>query len=360
MTNKSFLHLVFALTTIAGCGSEKHKEEEHAVLAVTRPARRDTEIVSDAVCQLRSIQHIEVRALERGYLETVFVDEGQSVKQGQRLFQILPSLYQAEVQKAQAEAQFAQLEYQNTKVLSDGKVVSPNELALGKAKLDKANAELALAKVHRDFTEIKAPFDGIVGRFHVRVGSLVSEGELLTTLSDNRKIWGYFNVTEAEYLDSMAEAAKGKAMVVKLRMANGKVFDQPGTVETIEADFNNETGTIAFRATFPNPVALLRHGETGNVLITKPLHGALIIPQKATFEVLDKKFIFVVDKEGVLKARQISIGEELPQVYVVDHGLAENETFLLEGISRVKDGEKIASKFLEPDEVLSHLDVPAE
>src|ERR1700740_2160147 len=117
------------------------------------------------------------------------------------MFQIMPMLYQAELQKAQAEADFVEIEYLNTKRLADSNVVSPNELALAKAKFDKANAELSLAQTHLEFTQIKAPFDGIMDHFHVRTGSLVDEGDLLTTLSDNSEMWVYFNVPEAEYLN---------------------------------------------------------------------------------------------------------------------------------------------------------------
>jgi len=342
-----------------GCKSHAHKEEKSAVFPTTKPVRKDTEIAREYVCQIRAIQHIELRALESGYLDKIFVDEGQVVKKGQRMFQILPTLYQAELKKAEAEAAFAQIEYENTKTLADGKVVSPKELALRKAKLDKANAELELAKVHLGFTDIRAPFDGIMDRLRVRRGSLVEEGELLTTLSDNSKMWVYFNVNEAEYLDYKSRANRNDAATVKLIMANGKPFAKTGTVETIEADFNNETGTIAFRATFPNPDGLLRHGETGKVLMTSHLKDALIVPQKATFEVLDKKFVFVVDKNDIVRTRQISVATDLPQVYVVDDGLSESDNVLLEGLRKVRDGEKISTKFLEPKDVLSHLEVPA-
>ena len=137
-----------------------------------------------------------MKALEKGYLQNVYVDEGKMVRKGQLLFQIMPLIYQAEMKKAQAEVEFVEIEYINTKKLADSNIVSSSELALAKAHLDKAKAELSLAQVHLGFTQINAPFDGIVGRFHVRLGSLIEEGELLTTLSDNSKMWVYFNVPE--------------------------------------------------------------------------------------------------------------------------------------------------------------------
>lgn len=365
MTRNRIHTVVFTLAGLlavqlqAGCGSKAHTQEEGAVFQTTSPVRTDTDVTREYVCQIRAIQHIELRALESGYLETIFVDEGQAVKRGQRMFQILPTVYQAELQKAQAEAAVAQIEYQNTKKLANGHVVSSSELALSKAKLDKEIAELELAKVHLGFTDIRAPFDGIMDRLRVRRGSLVEDGELLTTLSDNSKMWVYFNVNEAEYLDYKSRADNSDASKVKLVMANGKLFANIGKVETIEADFNNETGTIAFRATFANPDGLLRHGETGKVLMTSQLKNALIVPQKATFEILDKKFVFVVDKDGVVHSRQITVAKELTQVYAVESGLTENDKVLLEGLRKVKDGDKISTKYMEPKEVISHLEVPS-
>lgn len=356
---------VFTLTALlaaqlpTGCSSKAQEHEESAVFETTSALRTDTEVTSEYVCQIRAFQHIELRALESGYLEGIFVDEGQAVKKGQPMFQILPVLYVAELEKAKAEAAVAQIEYQNTKKLADNNVVSSSELAMGKAKADKANAEMELKKVHLGLTSIKAPFAGIMDRLRVRRGSLVEDGELLTTLSDNSKMWVYFNVNESEYLDYKSRADHSAAMTVKLVMANGKLFPNTGKVETIEADFDNETGTIAFRATFPNPDGLLRHGETGKVLLTSPLKNALLLPQKATFSVLDKRFVFVIDKEGVVHARQIAVAKELPQVFVVESGLTEKDQVLLEGLRKVKDGDRIATKYLEPKEVMSHLEVPA-
>ena len=270
---------LFILLCNTGCESHKEHHESLMRLPVTSPMKKDTLTTRNYVSQIHSARHIELRALEKGYLEKIYVDEGQFIKKGQLMFQIMPRLYQAELKKAQAEADFAEIEYQNTKKLADQNVVAPNELALSKAKLDKAKAELALAQVHLDFTQVRAPFDGIMDHFHVREGSLVEEGELLTTLSDNHEMWVYFNVPEAEYLDYKSKVRKDSIMEVQLKLANNKLFEYNGKVTAIEADFNSETGNIAFRATFPNPKGLLRHGETGNILVKKPLKNALLIPQ---------------------------------------------------------------------------------
>ena len=350
-----------ALYCGTSCSEQKEKKEEEIKLLVTSPLQKDTIVTKEYVSQIHSIQHIELRALEKGYLQKIFVDEGQAVKQGQPMFQIMPLIYQAELKKSQAEANYVGLEYQNTKKLADNNVVSKNELALAQAKFDKAKAEVSLAQTHLDFTSIKAPFSGIMDHFQGRLGSLVDEGDLLTTLSDNSKMWVYFNVPEAEYLAYKEHTkASDSAVKVKLLMANNEVFNQTGVVQTIEADFNNETGNIAFRATFSNPDGLLRNGETGSILMTVPLKNTLLIPQKATFEILEKKYVFVVDKNKVVHQREILIGSEMPDLYAIKSGLGANEKILLEGLRKVKDGDKINFDYKDPQSVISHLKVYSE
>jgi membrane fusion protein, multidrug efflux system len=343
------------LLLFASCKHDQHENHEETKFIVTSPIKKDTLVYHEYVCQIRSIQHIEVRALEKGYLQNIYVDEGQLVKKGQLMFQIMPMVYQAEMQKSAAEVKFADIEYQNTKNLADSNIVSQNELALAEAKLNKAKAELALAQAHLGFTQIRAPFDGIMDRFHVRQGSLVDEGELLTTLSDNSKMWVYFNVPEAEYLDYMTRTKADKPLEVKLQMANNKLFHNRGIVETIEADFNNETGNIAFRATFSNPTGILRHGETGNILMPSVLDNAIMIPQKATFEILDKKFVFVVDDKNIVHSQEITIGTEVPHLYVVTHGLHETDKILVEGLRKVKNNEEIHVEYHDQRRILADL-----
>jgi membrane fusion protein (multidrug efflux system) len=361
LTRYALLASLLCVWTALGC----HHEHPHTLapprLEVTRAIKRDTEITRAYVCQIRAFQHIEVRALERGYLRDVLVDEGQSVHRGQPLFQITPVLYQAELARSTAEVQFAEVEYRNTRLLREGNVVSPNELALARAKLNQAAAQRALAEAHLRFSRLDAPFDGMVGRLMARRGSLLEEGDLLTVLADNSQMWVYFNVSEREYLAYRRTHRVGEPVTVRLRMANDEVFAHPGTIQTIEADFNNETGTIAFRAGFPNPDALLRHGETGEILLTTTLPGALVIPQKATFTVLDKTFVFVIGQDNVVHAREISVGESLPHQYVVMSGLNEGDHILIEGLRRVRDGDRVAPNLRDAEEVFTELSrLPAE
>lgn len=353
--------LYATLVCHTGCKTKAETtKEEPTKLLVTSPVKMDTTVTNEYVCQIKSIRNIELKAQEKGYLERVYVDEGQFVRAGQLLFRIMPTVYQAEMEKADAEAQAAEIEVNNTQSLADRNVVSKNELALAQAKLKKAKAEYALAKAHLAFTEIKAPFDGIVDHLHLKQGSLVEEGELLTSLSDNSKMWVYFNVSEPEYLNYKEHADSKEKMKVNLMMANKELFKHPGYVETIEAEFNNETGNIAFRATFPNQEGLLRHGETGSILMKEDLKNAIIIPQKATLEIMDKKYVYIVNKDNVVKLTPITIAAEIPDLYVIKDGVGEGDKILLEGIRKVQDGNSIAFDFEEPAKVMSQLKLESE
>lgn len=349
-----------ALLYNTSCKQKKEEKEELEKYAVTSPLTIDTSFTKEYVSQIRSVRNIEIRAQEKGYLQNIYVDEGQSVKAGQLLFRIMPKVYEAELQKAQAEAKASAIEFENTKTLADKNIVSKNELAMAKAKLDQANAETALAKLHLSFTEIRAPFDGTIDRIPLKLGSLVDEGELLTSLSDNSQVFTYFNVSEPEYLNYQSTVNKGEKQKVSLILANNEMLKSKGEVETVESEFDNETGNIAFRARFPNPQLLLKNGETGKVQMKVPIKNALVIPQKATYELQDKIFVFVVDKNNVVKSREISIATQLPDIYIVSDGLKTDDKILLEGVQKVKDDDKIAYTFQDPKDVLGQLKLKAE
>jgi len=355
---------VLGLVWLNAC-QEAHGTEEEVVhdqptFPVTTPLRQDTEVFDEYVAQIRAVQHIELRALERGYLTEVLVDEGQRIEVGTKMFQILPRILDAELGRAKAEQDLASIEYKTTATLAGKGIVAPAELGMAKAKLSKAKAERDLAATHRDLSEVRAPFTGLMGRFEVRLGSLVDDGDLLTTLSDNSTVWAYFNVPEAEYLEYQTHGNLDAQKTVHLQMANGKNFEEDGTIQTIVADFNNETGNIAFRAAFPNPKGLLRHGETGNILVKRTYPNAILIPQSATFETLDRRYVYVVDAHGLVKQRQIKVAAELPHIFVIEGGLDGTETILLDGLRKVVDGQTIKVKAMQPAKVFAELEPHAE
>ena len=272
----------------------------------------------------------------------------------------MPKVYEAELLKAQAEAKAAEIELQNTTALVEKNVVSKNEQALAQARLEQAKAETALAKLHLSFTEIRAPFDGTIDRIPLKLGSLIDEGELLTSLSDNSQVLAYFNVSEPEYIEYQTNV-KGRAeSSVGLLLANNTPLPSKGKVEVIESEFDNQTGNIAFRARFPNPNRLLRNGETGKVLMSVPIHNALVIPQKATYEIQDKKYVFIVDKHNIVKSREIKVMGEMPDLYVVESGIMEQDKILLEGVQKVKENDKIQIRYQQPADVIYNLRLKAE
>ncbi len=352
-----------ALISLSVPACSKHEEEHHEAhkITATTPESKAVTLTQQYVCQIHSQRHIKVRALEMGYLEAITIKEGQKVKAGDVLFKVIPILYQKKADAELAEAKLAQLEYNYTKSLREKQVVSENEVLLLEAKLAKAEAKADLAKAELNFATVKAPFDGIVDRLHCQQGSLVEEGEVLSTLSDNSVMWVYFNVPEARYLEYMTNLKKNKEeLKIELMLANGSKFDQIGKIGAIEADFNNENGNIPFRADFPNPDRLLRHGQTGTVLISRVQNDAIVIPQRATFEVLQKRYVYVVDKDDVAHQREIAIQNELEDQFIIKSGLGVEDKIVLEGIRQVRDGDKVECEEQQAKQVAEHLKYHAE
>jgi membrane fusion protein (multidrug efflux system) len=360
MNKKVMLLGLTALLCFVSCTTKQEEKEESGKYVVTNPVSVDTSFTKEYVSQIRSVRNIEIRAQEKGFLQNIYVDEGQFVKAGQVLFRIMPKMYEAELLKAEAEAEAASIELQNAKNLVDKNVVSKSEQLVAQAKLQQAKAEVALAKLHLSFTEIRAPFAGTIDRLPKKLGSLIDEGELLTSLSDNSQMYAYFNVSEPEYLDYQNNVKGRAGNNVSLLLANNEPLKYKGKVEVIESEFDSETGNIAFRAGFPNPDKLLKNGETGKVLMTVPAKNAIIIPQKATYEIQDKMYVFVVDKNNIVKSREITITGEMPDLYVVKTGLSVDDKILLEGVQKAKDDDKIKYDYQKPQEVLAHLKLKAE
>jgi membrane fusion protein (multidrug efflux system) len=288
------------------------------------------------------MRHIDIRSLETGYIQAIPIKEVQAVKTGDLLFEIIPVLHKARWEEAVAERDLAQLELNYTMKLVEKKSVSREELKLYEAKLARAQAKADLTEAELNFTKVKAPFDGIIDRFKQQQGSLVQEGDVVATLSDNSQVRVYFDVPEARYLEHMAEQSQREGeQQIELILANGKKFNQLGKFQAIKADFNSETGTIPFFADFPNPDRLLRHGQRGTVLISRVLKDTITIPQRATFEVRDKRYVYVVDKENVAHLREVVISQELEDVFVIKKGVGVEDKIVLEGIRQVHDGEKV-------------------
>jgi membrane fusion protein (multidrug efflux system) len=337
----------------SACHSKPEQKSEAGKYPVTTPLVRDTSFIKEYVAEIQSLQNIEIRAKVKGYIESIHVDEGQHVNAGQILFTIRPKEYEAELLKAKASLKTAELEMQNVKKLTEKNIVSQTELDVAEAKLEEAKAEEGLAELYVSYTMVKAPFNGTIDRLKFKVGSLIDEGTLLTTLSDNKEVYAYFNLSETEYLDYQTKTKVKGGNGVYLILANNQLHPYPGIVEAVAGEFDKNTGSIAFRAKFPNPDLLLKHGETGKVQLKTDLKNALIIPQKSTFEVQDRIYVYVVDKNNVVQARKISIKQKIQNLYVIESGLSESDTFLLEGIQSVKEDEKIQTVFIAAKQAIT-------
>jgi RND family efflux transporter MFP subunit len=353
----------------AACTSNKENKTEAGKFPVTSPLAMDTIYTREFIAEIQSLQNIEIRAKINGYIEKIYVDEGKPVKAGQTLFSIANKAFNQELLKAKAmlktsiaEAKTAELELQNVKKLSDKNIVSKTELEKAQANFDAANARIeeakaneASANINLSLTEIKAPFDGTINRIPFKTGSLIDEGTLLTTLSNNKEVFAYFNVSEKEYLGYTTKKENGEKDNITLLLANGQTHKYKGTVETIEGEFDKNTGNIAFRAKFPNPDLLLKHGSSGKVQLNNDIKNALLIPQKSTFEIQDKFYVFVLDANNVVKQRNILIKQRLPHLFVIERGLSITDKIIYEGIQNVKEGDKILTDFVPMKQIISLL-----
>ncbi len=331
---------------------------EASVLPVMVVQEEDIVLEQEYVADIHASQNIELRARVKGYLEKIHVDEGRKVTKGQVLFTIDDDIFVSELEKAkaslqiaEAEARVAELEMRNVKLLVDREVVNKTELDLAKAKYEalmarvaECRANVSNASINLSHTVIKAPFNGIIDRIPFKVGSLIDEGSLLTTVSDIQTVNAYFNVSETEYLGYM-KALIGDSIKtsdkVELVLVDGEHYPLPGQIETMEGEIEQGTGSIAFRARFPNPDHLLKHGSSGRIRLTRRMDNAILVPQKSTFEVLDRTYVYVTDANGVISQRAIQPEARFGMYYVVRSGLEKGDRVVFEGIQNLKEGDSI-------------------
>lgn len=324
--------------------------------AVAEPGRADAVYERKYVGEVHALRRADVRARIRGRIEVVAVDEGQSVAEGQLLFALGDEALRQElrgaravVASAAAELRAARIERASTEVLLDREIVSQAEVALLDAriqalaaKLEEAKAAEGQAEINLGYAEVRAPFAGVVNRLPIKVGSLVDDGELLTTVTNASEVLVYFRVPEREYLEYAARNGDGRSSEVAFVLANGERLPVAGLMDTVESEVDRSTGTIAFRARFANDGDRLKHGSTGTVLVKSHLGDAITIPQKSTFEVQDQLYVYVVDADGTARARRIVPKLRLDETFVVDSGIAADERFIVEGVQRVRDGARVA------------------
>lgn len=362
MKKIAYLTLVLALAT--ACGDKKSgmpgSSNDFAVVTVKAT---DADLNTSYPATIKGQQDIEIRAKVSGHITRVLVDEGATVRKGQALFEIDRTQYAAAVKAAEAQinvvkSQIAtqELTVANKKMLLDKAIISKydydmatNSLESLKAQLAAAKAQYLNAKDQLSFCTITSPSNGVVGEIPYRVGSLVSAStaEPLTTVSNIAKMYVYFSMTEKQLLGLSREAggvneAITKMPAVRLMLADGSEYGNPGVISAISGVIDQATGSVQIRADFDNAGHILRSGGTGSVLIPTHASNVIIIPQKATYEIQDKKFVYTVGKDNKAKSTEITV---LPQNdgkdYVVTSGLKAGDRIVVEGINKLKNEMEI-------------------
>lgn len=369
--------LIFSCNSKTGTGAASAPLQEYLVMTV---APRPTTLFYDFPATIQGKQNVEIRPKIDGYVDAIYVDEGATVKKGQQLFRISAPQYEQEVRTAQADILIAQAdvssaEMQVNKVrpLVEKKIISKYELESAQytlqskqAALSQANARLANARTNLGYTAIQSPVDGVIGNIPYKIGSLVSASttQPLTTVSNIGNIYVYFSVNEKNILQ-FARDTKGASLQdglatlpsVSLVLANGSELSEKGRIDAASGLINTETGSLNMRAIFPNPGRIIRSGSSGTIRIPQPVDSALLIPQRVTYEMQGKKFVFVLDSTGsAVRSAEISVvtgGNG--QYFVVDRGLRPGDRVLLEGMATLREGAVIKPRLANPDSVYRRL-----
>jgi len=366
--NKFYLFGFVIVTGLFSCTSsvtENNNTEVVPEILVTKLVAKDTIITTAYVTNIQAIQNTEIRSRVHGFLEKILIDEGRPVVKGQALFQlstgesvINESKAIANLDMALAEANAASLEVERVSVLVEKKVIAKIESELAKAKLKAAqakisgaNAMLAEARLKRSYSTIRAPFNGVVNRLPLKTGSLIEEGTMLTSVTDNQSVFAYFSVSENEYLrfNKVKNKVDNQFDSVLLIMSDGSDYGYAGAIETTSGEIDPSTGSLVFRARFPNPKGLLKHGATGKVVLLANVANTIILPQKAVFEVQDRNFVFLVDKNNVIRQQAFEPLSRLGQFYLVKAGLQPGDRIVYEGTQNLREGNKITPKLVSAE-----------
>lgn len=353
-------------------GAGANEVKDYPVFTITS---RSTTLYSDYPATIQGQQNIEIRPKIDGYIERIYVDEGATVRKGQPLFQISAPQYEQEVRTAQANIKIAQadvnaaqMQVEKVRPLVEKNIISQYELQSAQfslqakqAALAQARATLSNARINLGYTSITSPVNGVVGVIPHKIGSLVSSNtvEPLTTVSNIGNIYAYFSINEKQALEFSANT-KGATVEqrlatippVSLLLPNGTEFPQKGRIETASGLINTETGSISVRATYPNPGNIVRSGSSGVVRIPREVDSAILIPQKATYEIQGKKFVYVVESTGTVRSAEVNVMESNNgQYYIVQQGLNPGEKIVLEGVATLREGAPIKPREVNVDSV---------
>ncbi|WP_129021873.1 efflux RND transporter periplasmic adaptor subunit [Edaphocola flava] len=360
MIRNYWMYILAAAVLATGCGNDRSakNEDKGTVYPVFHPRQKDTVLNIPYVADIQAYKNVEVHARIEGMLDKIYIKEGQAVRKGQLLFKINDSELQIERTKAEAayksamaDACVAQVEVERVQILVDKKIITKTELDLAKAKYRAlmAKADVALADksaVERriSYTQITSPFDGIVDRIPLKEGSLLASNSLLTTISDIHAVFAYFNISENEFFKIRSHGDTQQVLSISLILPDGSTYPHHGKLESAESEIDASTGNIAYKAKFENPEKILRHGGSGRLLITRPMKQAMLMPQKAVFEIQDKNYVFVVDDKGTVRQRSIAVAQRVADYYLIKGGLDTKDKVVLEGIQSLREGHVIKTR----------------
>lgn len=349
------------------CGGETKKQTD--VTPAYKCVKVDTSsavVYTDFASEIKGEQVVEIRPRVQGYLDKICVAEGSKVHKGQALFIIdqrdltqQANAAQANVNAAKAQVANAELEVKKLTPLVEKGIISQYELDNANSNLTAAKAQLQYAEsnynnaeINLSYATITSPVDGVIGRIVVREGTLVApSSEALATVSSDNTVSAYFSIDEKTIMN-MAQQVKGKSLQEKIEafpacnliLSNGTQYELKGKVEQASGLVDMSTGSVQLKANFENPKGLIRSGSSGVVRLNAPMHGIILIPQKATFEMQDRKMVYVVSDSSMVTAKVIKILGSVGQNYVVSEGVAKNDLIMVEGLDFVKNGQQIEAK----------------
>ncbi|MDX3911984.1 MAG: efflux RND transporter periplasmic adaptor subunit [Pseudosphingobacterium sp.] len=361
-----------ALSAAIACTSSKgnsDQSEEKRSVPYTQLKAVDTMLYTDYVADIQAVRNVEVRSKIQGFLDKIFVDEGALVQAGQILFKINDDEQRADVSKAQAllnnataDAKTVALELERVKTLVKKNIITKTDLDVAQAQLKAAEArvqearsDLQRAQTQLGYTSIRAPFTGRIDRIPLKVGSLLSEGALLTSVSDLDEVYAYFTISETEYLQNIARKSPENSILskeVRLTLADGQHYPHMGKIELAESEFEEQTGTISLRARFPNPDRILKHGATGKIQLPTKITESIIVPQKSVFEIQDRAYVYVLDTANKVKMTNIELGTRFGHFYLIRSGLKAGQKIVFEGTQSLTDGVAIEPREVSLDSLL--------
>jgi len=345
--------IVISALLLDSCNGKKGQGERSPAKYKTEIVRRaDATIFTLFPVQIQSENAIEIYPRATGYIQKIYVKEGDNVIKGSPILKINDADYLQIVNSTEAAFDNAQLEVTKLKPLVEKDIISPFQLQTAQSNAKAAQAAYENAKINLGYTLITSPVSGVIGRISLREGSLLTAGIAtpITTVASSGDVFAYFSFDEKLLLQFTDDSAHmslkqivSKIPPAELALANGQIYEHKGRIELGSSLIDPTTGSLQMKGIFPNPDALLRSGSTGTIRIPTIYKNAIIVPQKATYDIQDKKMIFTVDSANVVHATNIKVFNNTSDNFIVASGLNEGDKIVLDGVGKVKDGDKIVT-----------------